>query len=295
VRPTLTVLTPASLLPRCTFPAPGTATTAAVSGGADSLALLVLAVEAGCEVTAVHVDHGLRAGSEAEAAVVEEVAGRWGAAFVAVRVEVASGPNLEARARAARRSALGEAAMTGHTLDDHAETVLLNLLRGAGGAGLAAMAPGPTKPLLALRRTETRGLCAALGLRPVEDPTNADPSYAVRNRVRHRVLPLLDEVAGRDTAVLLDRMSRLIGEDERFLDELARALEPTDARALASAPAPLARRAVRRWLTAAAPPYPPDAATVERVLDVARGTWRATEVGGGRRVARTANRLRLEP
>ena len=289
------MLTAAALLPRCTFPRPGPPVTAGVSGGADSLALLVLAVEAGCRVTAVHVDHGLRDGSAAEAEVVAEVARRWGAGFSAIRVEVAPGPNLEARARAARRAALGEGAMTGHTLDDRAETVVLNLLRGAGGDGLAAMAPGPTKPLLGLRRTETQGLCVALGLRPVDDPTNADPAFTLRNRVRHEVLPLLDRVAGRDTAVLLDRTARLVGDDGRFLDELAAAIEPTDARALASAPVALARRAVRRWLVEAAPPYPPDAAAVERVLDVARGSSRATEVGGGRRVARTGGRLRLEP
>ncbi|MDQ3145596.1 MAG: tRNA(Ile)-lysidine synthetase, partial [Actinomycetota bacterium] len=125
---------------------------AGVSGGADSLALLVLSVEAGCEVTAVHVDHGLRPGSGDEAGVVAEAAARWGAAFRAESTVVEPGPNLEARAREARRSALGDGAMTGHTLDDQAETVLLNLLRGAGADGLAAMAPGPGKPLLGLRR-----------------------------------------------------------------------------------------------------------------------------------------------
>ncbi|MDP8987899.1 MAG: 7-cyano-7-deazaguanine synthase, partial [Actinomycetota bacterium] len=79
---------------------------AAVSGGADSSALLVLAVEAGCDVTAVHVDHGLRPGGEAEAEAVAALAHRLGARFVARRVTVVPGPNLEARARSARRSVL---------------------------------------------------------------------------------------------------------------------------------------------------------------------------------------------
>jgi tRNA(Ile)-lysidine synthase len=127
----------------------------------------------------------------------------------------------------------------------------------------------------------------------VEDPSNADPAHR-RNRVRHEVLPLLDRVAERDVAALLARTAALVGDDAALLDDLAAALDPTDAAALAAAPVPLARRAVRRWLVAAAPPYPPDAATVERVLAVARGEHRATEVGGGRRVARTAGRLRLE-
>src|SRR4051795_2102158 len=87
------------LLPRCRFPAPGTAVTCAVSGGPDSLALLVLACAAGCDVTAMHVDHGLRAGSDREADVVAAAAARFGARFEARTVLVPPGPNLEARAR----------------------------------------------------------------------------------------------------------------------------------------------------------------------------------------------------
>jgi tRNA(Ile)-lysidine synthase len=284
----------AELLGRCRFPPPGTPVTAAVSGGADSLALLVLATAAGCAVHAVHVDHGIRPGSGAEADVVAAAARRLGASFDARRAHVAPGANLEARARTARRAALPPGALTGHTLDDRAETVLLHLLRGAGIDGLQGIRAGPTKPILALRRRETRALCLAEGLRPVEDPSNLDPAFR-RNRVRHEVLPLADDVAGRDVAVLLDRTAELVGDDAALLDELARALDPCDARALAAAPRPLARRAVRAWLVALAPPHPPDAATVERVLAVARHEARATEVGGGRRVARTGGRLRLEP
>ena len=97
---------PAGLLARCRFPAPGTAVNCAVSGGADSLALLVLATTAGCPTTALHVDHGLRSGSADEADVVAEAAARFGAAFRSVRVDVSPGPNLEARARDARYGAL---------------------------------------------------------------------------------------------------------------------------------------------------------------------------------------------
>ncbi|MDR3651210.1 MAG: ATP-binding protein, partial [Acidimicrobiales bacterium] len=83
-----------ALLDRCTFPAPGTPLTCAVSGGPDSLALLALAVAAGCDVTAVHVDHGLRPGSAAEAEVVAAAAVGLGAGFRGTRVEVGPGPNL---------------------------------------------------------------------------------------------------------------------------------------------------------------------------------------------------------
>jgi tRNA(Ile)-lysidine synthase len=126
----------------------------------------------------------------------------------------------------------------------------------------------------------------------LEDPTNLDPAHR-RNRVRNEVIPLLDDVAGRDTVVLLARAAALLEEDDRYLDELASMLDPCDARSLAGAPAALARRSLRGWLTAYAPPYPPDLATIERVLDVARGASRGTDVGRGRRVERTAGRLRV--
>ncbi|MGH9259143.1 MAG: tRNA lysidine(34) synthetase TilS, partial [Acidimicrobiales bacterium] len=189
------------LTARCTFAAAGTTVTCAVSGGADSLALLALATHAGCRVTAVHVDHGLRPGSAAEAGVVRAAADRFGAAFRAERVTVAPGPNLEARARAARYKALPADALTGHTADDQAETVLLNLVRGAGLDGLAGMDPA-RRPLRRLRRNETRALCDALGLDPVADPTNDDPALR-RNRVRHELLPLLDAVAARDVVPVI--------------------------------------------------------------------------------------------
>jgi tRNA(Ile)-lysidine synthase len=261
-----------------------------VSGGADSLALLALATHAGLQVTAVHVDHGLRPGSADEADVVAAAAGRFGAAFRAERVELTPGPNLEARARAARYAVLPPDVLTGHTADDQAETILLNLLWGAGLDGLAGMRP-ERHPLLALRRSETRALCAELGLDPLDDPSNADPAWR-RNRLRHEVLPLLQEIAGRDLVPLLTRQAGLLRDEATLLDELAAPIDPTDARALAAAPAALARRAVRRWLWDGE--HPPDAASVERVLAVARLEAEGCEVAGGRRVRRTGGRLRLE-
>ncbi len=279
----------AELLVRCTFPPAGTEVTCAVSGGADSTALVVLAVAAGCRVTAVHVDHGLRAGSADEAATVQALAERFGAAFRGVTVHVGDGPSLEARARDARYAALPADVLTGHTADDQAETVLVNLLRGAGTSGLSGMRPGVRRPLLALRRADTEALCAALGLAVVHDPSNLDPRH-LRNRVRHELLPTLAELANRDLVPVLTRQADLARDEADLLDELALAVDPTDAKALATAPVALARRAVRRWLTGT---HPPDLATVERVLDVARGEAIATEVGQGRRVERHRQRLTL--
>ena len=278
------------LLADCHFPAAGTEVTCAVSGGADSLALLVLAVESGCRVTAVHVDHRLRPGSAREADVVRAAAERFGACFRAETVDVEPGPNLEARARTARYAVLPPGTLTGHTADDQAETILLNLVRGAGLDGLAGIRPGPTKPLLRIRRADTAGVCAQLGLTPVHDPSNDDRTFR-RNRVRHELLPLLDAIAGRDVAGVVARQAELLRDDADLLEELAAIIDPTDAAALAAAPLPLARRAIRHWL---GQEHPPDAATVARVLAVARGEARAADAGGGRRVARTAQRLRLE-
>ena len=225
----------AALLDRTTLPAAGTPVTAAVSGGADSTALLALCVAAGLEVTAVHVDHGLRAGSAVDADRVVAMAAAWGARARRASVTVEPGPNLEERARDARRSVLPPDALFGHTADDQAETLLVRLLRGTGPGGLAQMAPA-THPLLALRRRETRALCAHLGLDPVEDPMNADPRF-VRNRVRADVLPLLDDVAGRDVVPLLCRLAHRSAAQRDLLDCLVDPLDPTDARALAAAPA----------------------------------------------------------
>jgi tRNA(Ile)-lysidine synthase len=282
----------ADLLSNCTFPPPGSELTCAVSGGADSLALLVLAIEAGCDVTAVHVDHALRTGSSAEAEVVEAAASRFGARFKAERVDLSPGPNLEARARAARLGVLPAEAATGHTADDQAETIVLNLMRGAAAGGLGGMRAGPRHPILALRRAETVDVCRQVGLVPVRDPSNADPAHR-RNRVRHEVMPLLNEVASRDIVPVLTRQAGILADEAEYLDSLAEGIDATDARALTNAPLVLARRAVRTWLRGDGP-YWPTADAVERVLEVANGGVRACEVGAGLRVRRSRGRLALE-
>lgn len=268
----------------------------AVSGGADSLALLALAVAAGLDATAVHVDHGIRTGSADEATVVNEAAARLGARFETRTVAVEPGPNLEARARTARYRALPEGVLTGHTADDLAETMLVNLLRGAGLDGLAPMRTGDRvgRPLLGLRRRETRALCRAVGLAVVEDPSNDDRRFT-RNRVRHELLPLLADISGRDPVPILVRQSELLGAEASLLDRWAADLDPTDARATAAAPEVLARRAIRIWLRATAPEHhPPTAAEVERVLVVVRGQAVACQLSGDRGVRRSQGRLTLE-
>jgi tRNA(Ile)-lysidine synthase len=284
------------LLVRCTFPPSGAPLTCAVSGGPDSMALLALAVAAGCEATAVHVDHQLRPGSSAEAEVVAAAAARLGAGFRAETVDVVPGPNLEARARLARRGVLPVDAATGHTADDQAETVLLNLLRGAGLPGLAGMRPGPVHPILGLRRVETEAVCAALGLEPVRDPSNDDRTFR-RNALRHDAMPVLGDVADRDIVPLLVRTAE---QSRRVLDYLESEADrmvpdPTDVSAVGAAPDAVSSVAVHRWLRSlSAEGHPVDAAAVGRVLEVAAGVRRATEVPGGWRVVRRHRRLVIE-
>ncbi len=260
------------------------------------MALLVLAVAAGCDVTAVHVDHGLRPESAGEAEVVADAASRLGAGFWGERVEVEAGPNLEARAREARLRVLPAGALTGHTADDRAETVLLNLIRGAGPRGAAGIARSPRRPLLDLRRRDTEAVCHAVGLDPVSDPSNADPVHR-RNRVRNELLPLLVDIAERDVVAVLVRQADTFAEVDRFVAAAASTLDPTNAAELAAAPVVVAAAAVQAWLaeSGVGDGYVVDTASVGRVRAVARGERVATEVVGGWRVARTAGRLVLSP
>lgn len=266
-----------------------------MSGGADSLALLALACAAGFDVTAIHVDHGLRPDSHREAEAVERAANELGAKFESRRVAVELGPNVEARARSARYSALPDDVCTGHTADDRAETVIINLLRGSGLDGLIGMRTvgGPSgrvrHPLLGIRRSETVEVCVRLGWTPFEDPSNADRAL-LRNRVRLELLPMLGTAAGRDLIPVLVRQADLFEAEADLLDRLSTEIDPTDARALADAPVALARRSVRRWLEDV---HPPDAATVERVLAVARGEATACEMPGGARISRTNQRMSI--
>lgn len=277
------------LLDRCHFPSPGTDVCCAVSGGPDSMAMMILAHSHGLRVRAVHVDHGLRPTSAHDADVVRRVAEPLGIELEIQRVQVEPGSNLEARAREARYQVLPAGALIGHTADDQAETILINLLRGSGAAGLAGMRSDLSRPILSLRRHDTHSICTRLGIAVVSDETNDDPRFQ-RNRIRREVMPLLQSVSGRDPVPLLLRTADLLRSDDELLEELSRQIDPTDARTLALAPAPLARRAIRRWL---AQPYPPDAATIERVLAVARGEATACEIGGNREVRRSKQQLHV--
>ena len=100
----------------------------------------------------------------------------------------------------------------------------------------------------------------------------------------------MDAISQRDVAAILDRQADILRDDSLLLDELAKSIDATDAKMLANAPIALSRRAIRQWLTEN---YPPDSATVERVLDVARGITLACEIGSNREVRRSQQRLQI--
>lgn len=279
------------LLSRCTFPPAGTSVVCGVSGGADSSALVVLAGAAGLDVHVVHVDHGLRPEGADEVRMVSALANRFGATFESTTVEVSSGPNLEERARAARQAVLGPDALTAHTADDQAETVLLRLIRGTGVAGLGAMRPGPTKPMLDLRRSDTERVCRTLGVRWLEDPSNVDPRFW-RNRIRSEVIPLLSEIADRDVVPLLARSAAHARSHDDALTDLLPAGDPRDTRWLRTLPADRARLVLRRWI-AAQTGRPISSSATDRVMDVASHRTRGTDLEGGWHLGRASGRLEL--
>ena len=282
------------LLGRCDFPAADGSLPLAVSGGADSIAMALLARAAGREFVIWHVDHGLRAAAADDAEFVEKFAADLGVPFVFRRVEIAPGGDLEARAREARYAVLPADVCVGHTADDRAETILLNLFRGAGLAGVAARMDRVRRPILRLRRHETAAVCAAAGIAPRDDEMNHDPTFR-RVGVRTRLLPAIATEFDRDPVPLLNRHADLVADALVVIEAAAAALDPTDALALRQAPVAVAAEALRAWIAETVGPDGIDRAAIDRALLVVDGTHVATELPGGHRLARTAGVLRIQP
>ena len=289
------------LLARCHFDGAPAPVDLAVSGGPDSLGLLLLALEAGLVATVHHVDHHARPTSGADAEHVHAICQQLDVVFVRHDVLVEPGANFESRARSARRSAMPGGVLTGHTMDDLAETVLLNMLRGAGLDGLSPMVNDPTKPLRDLRRSDLHAFVSATPFVALHDETNDSPDFR-RNRVRHELIGQLNDVADRDVVPILARQAVLLHDERTWLDELALddravSLEEADCRVLRTWP----RARLRRWLRAQLRvadagdgSHPPSAAEVERAIVVVDGDVVATELSGGRRLSRHDQHLTLE-
>ncbi len=261
----------------------------AVSGGADSVALLVLGYLFNSEVRVWHLDHQLRPSSGREADAVRRLAAAFAVEVEILQRKVESGPNLEERARELRRSIFIEGVSTGHTMDDMAETVVINLLRGAGVKGLGSISIGPEHPILNLRRHETEAVCKALSIEFVVDESNVDPKF-VRNRVRREIMPLLSEVSRRDVAPILARTAHIMQQVSGYISNQADQIDPCDAKQVAAADEIVAMEALRRWLLDEHG-HSLSYGLVEDVLRVAKGEKVATDLPGSIRVRRSKGRL----
>jgi tRNA(Ile)-lysidine synthase len=309
---------------RLGLPADDCAALLAVSGGADSLALWLAAAElrkAGkckCGFIIAHFNHGLRPESAEDARWVVAQAAQQGFPCVAGAGRVAQTGNLEQEARRARYEFLQTAAeqagagylLTAHTLDDQAETVLLNLLRGSGPDGLQGMKPlrplatnsqvRLARPLLRwARRADTESYCRQRGMVPLRDVMNEDERFA-RVRVRRGVIPLLESF-NPQVAEALGRAAELLRGDAEVLaaaaaELLQKARSETSSgtgallvKVLQDAPEALRLRALRLWIGHGRGDLRrlerQHLRAVERLLSGSQG-GRIAELPGGARVER---------
>lgn len=307
----------------------------AVSGGADSLALLHIVAgnrrRLAVEVVVAYVDHGLRPAGEvaAERAFVEAQARALDLPFMAVAVPpLVAGwrRSPEEAARCGRYAALAALAgdvgagrvATGHTASDQAETVLLRLVRGSGIRGLAAMrpeaawpvpaeaAPRLVRPLLTVSRAETAAYCRARALAPRADPENLNPRY-LRNRIRAELLPLLHALNPQIERVLTaladeaEAWHALVdgeADDGAWLTRDGGAGDlVVDVAPLAAAESGRRHARLRAALRAALPERPAPARAHLLAADrlVRGGRDAAVDLPGGRRMERHGERLRIGP
>ena len=279
----------------------------ALSGGADSAAAAWLLTREGREARAVHINHSLPYSSrmaEAARGISEQLG------IELAEVSISPGAESEDAMRTARYRALAdhsrpdEVVITAHTADDQAETVLHNLLRGAGLDGMAGIPSRRERfhrPLLGVWRSETRELATLTGLPWEDDPQNDDPRY-LRNRIRRRLIPQLETEYQPRLREGLVRMSALARADLSHLEELA-SLTPVrrspdgsvelSCAQLAELSPPISSRVVRQALRQVRGPHGGAEAEVQRVLGVANGKAPRTELGGGVTVTRSGDRLLL--
>ncbi len=277
---------------------PGGPMAIALSGGADSAVVAWMAARAGLSFRAIHVNHGLDGSSRLEAAAAA-VATRIGCPLAVVQVILDR--DSEGEARRERYAALfserreDEWLVTGHSADDQAETVMMNLMRASGADGLSGMATARwplARPLLQVWRSEIREIAALAGLPFVDDAANEDLRH-LRNRMRSQLIP---EIEGRYNPAFrqsLVQSAAVLAGDRDLLDRMATlrveampgAVRFVAAEVATAEPA-LAARVIRRAVASARPPHPPSAMDVTHILGVAAGLEGRAVVSGGGSVER---------
>ena len=284
-----------------------------LSGGADSLALLRATLQVGKErslrVSALIIEHGLQEGSLAVATKAVQIATTLGAdPVVLYPVEVKQGPGsggLEAAARNARREAFDtfaaqnnvQAVLLAHTLDDQAETVLLGLARGSGARSLSGMRPVDglyRRPLLEVDRATVRASVADLDI--YDDPHNEDRRFA-RVRVRHDLLPIIENTLGPGVSQALARTADMLRADADALDALAQQIEfDGSVNQLEGLPDALRTRVLRRFLIAGGVPANDLTREQVRTVDSLVTNWhgqKQIDLPGRMNVVRESGRLSL--
>jgi tRNA(Ile)-lysidine synthase len=258
-----------------------------ISGGPDSLALLLLAHAASLDIKAATVDHGLRPASRAEALHVREICAQLGVAHEIVTLGPPARGNRSDWARTARYAALRdwakregcEVLMTAHHADDQLETMLMRLNRGAGVAGLAGVRARQAdlcRPLLGWRKAELVAIVAASGLVAVDDPTNYDDAYD-RARLRKQLAKVdwLDPAAAATSAAALaDANEALDWMVKRLLDA-----HLSDDGTLLRVPRELARRVLAACIVKLNPAANPRGIALDRLLSGLQAGTTATLAG----------------
>lgn len=250
------------LLSRCHFPKVGHFH-AAVSGGSDSLAMTLIAYSAGLDVEIWNLDHRIRPTSHDESEAVRSF-GEWLGVPVHCFEANVSERNVEASARKQRQSYFPRNVSTGHTMDDQAETLILNLIRGSGIDGLASMRPSVEKPILNLRKVDTVRICEIFSITPVIDESNLSDKYR-RNRVRMEVIPLLSQISNRDVVPIIARSASILRSDADFLTELSTGVDTDSVIELLSLGEVVLTRVLRRRVREVSG-YPPSAKAIETLI-----------------------------
>ena len=269
-----------------------------LSGGPDSLALVAAAVAEGVDATAVVVDHGLQEGSADVAKHASEQASRFGIPATVVPVTVADSPDgVEAAAREARYAALfahagSSEVWVAHTADDQAETLLLGALRG-NPAGMPPRDGRLVRPFLTIRRADTVGACAELGIEPWHDPMNEDAAYR-RVAIRTTIIPQLSELIGGDAVPALAAAADRIAADNQLIASLVDVTATSSCASLAVDPPAVRRRRLAAWLLEHGVPVQRDQlAAIESLVTDWHGQGPINVAGGA--VARRAGSLVMEP